>query len=298
MRQPTPYSGIQRLPTFYSKALVPWDCIRNSWEVVKLDKMRFIAGVWIFFLLFSCLSCIGYILYGPLIAGIYYVFLLKIEEKNFSFGDFFKGFEFFLPTMLIGLLEMIPTLLSNLLVLFYDVPALLGKKSSSQNALSLEFTIFLLIFSLLTSLIYLIFKTFFLFAIPLVVEHHLGTMEAIKLSAEAALANLGRIVILFIIQFLVFLFTFTIVAISLVGGASLVAFLGRDFSAFAAFLFVVLAIIILIAFFIFLLPLLWAVVIGSNVFAYRQVFPKTDTDRTFESPPPPTFYGSEYGTAM
>jgi hypothetical protein len=298
MRQPTPYLGIQRAPTFHSKVLVPWDCIRNSWEVVKLDKMRFIAGVWVFLLLFSCLSCIGYILYGPLIAGIYYAFLLKIENENFSFGDFFKGFEFFLPTMLIGLLETVPTLLSNLLFFFYDVSALLETKGNSQNVLGLEFTIFFLILSLLTSFIYLIFKTFFLFAIPLVIEHRLGTVEAIKLSAEAALANLGRIIILFIIQFLVFLLTFIIVAISFVGSISLIAVLGRDLSAFAAFLLAVLTIIILIAFFIFLLPLLWAVVIGSNVFAYRQVFPKRDTDEAFQSPPPPTFYGSEYGTAV
>jgi hypothetical protein len=268
---------------------VPWDCVRNSWEVVKPDKLRFIGGIFVLFLLLSCLPCFGYLLFGPVMAGIYFVFLLRMENKSFFFNDFFKGFEQFWPTVGVGLIQLIPDVIYA--ILYFAFNSALEPRGSRNIRLEEFLFAFGFIF-LVYFILSITFKVLLIFALPLVVERRLGVLEAIKLSIKAALRNLGGIIVLIILQILIsipaVLPIFIIWAFVLV--IALIPFLGVFLSIFG--------IICLIAYIVIAFPLLGAVVLGSNVFAYRQVFPKLDSDDIFHSPPPPTAYGSEYGTAM
>jgi len=97
------------------------------------------------------------------------------------------------------------------------------------------------------------------FAIPLAMEHDLGPVEAMKLSAKAATSNIGGLIVLFILE-------------------ALVAVLGVLMLCIGVF---------------FVMPIIFV----ANVFAYRQVFPLIE--RHFNvNPPPPIVYGSNFGQGM
>jgi uncharacterized membrane protein len=94
------------------------------------------------------------------------------------------------------------------------------------------------------------------FALPLILEHKLGAVDAMKLSARAAWSNVGGLILLFILEFLVAL-------------AGMLA----------------LCVGLLVA-----IPVIYA----ANAFAYRQVFPFAGNDSQ-NAPPPPDAYGGAYG---
>ncbi|MCS6874198.1 MAG: hypothetical protein N2Z23_00100 [Pyrinomonadaceae bacterium] len=175
---------------FRENSILPTDCITNSWEVVKENFGIFILATLIFYIMISCLSVFGLFLYGPLMAGVYYMFLKRMNDESFSLGDLFKGFENFLPTMTIGLLRSIPDLI-YLLGYLYMVVYL------EKPELTL-LIILLLIYILLT----LIFKILMFFSIQLIVDYQVSVVEAIKLSIKASLSNIGGVVTLIIFYFL------------------------------------------------------------------------------------------------
>jgi uncharacterized membrane protein len=90
-------------------------------------------------------------------------------------------------------------------------------------------------------------------------EHDMGAVDAMKLSARAGMSNVGGIILLLILE-------------------ALVLFLG--------------ALMICVGFF-FVLPIIYA----ASVFAYRQVFPDLGGPTGFTTPPPPNAYGT-FGRGM
>jgi uncharacterized membrane protein len=101
-----------------------------------------------------------------------------------------------------------------------------------------------------------------IFALPLVADHNLNFLDAVKLSGKAAINNLGGLIGLLCLSVLV----------AIVG-------------AFA------LCIGLLVA-----LPVIFA----ANVVAYRQVFPNKGPEfnnETLLPPPLPSAYGENYGVA-
>jgi uncharacterized membrane protein len=95
------------------------------------------------------------------------------------------------------------------------------------------------------------------FAVPLIVEHDLGVMDALVTSVKAALSNVGGLILLIILEILV-------------------AILGV----------IALCIGIFVA-----IPVIYA----ANVFAYRQVFPYFNRPEFNTAPPPPDVYGGTFG---
>jgi uncharacterized membrane protein len=100
----------------------------------------------------------------------------------------------------------------------------------------------------------------FMFALPLIAEHDIGPMEAIKLSFKAGWANPGGLVLLLILN-------------------GLLGLLGVLMLCIGVF---------------FVLPIIFA----ASAFAYRQVFPLLDASPFRSTPPPPTEYGGSFGRGM
>lgn len=187
-------------PEFNSGAVSASDCIGGAWALVP-------ARYWMYFGIslavvvpIACLPILNWILFGPLMAGIYYVALRDMKGEPVEFAMMFKGFENFLPLMAIGILQNLPTILitlSNIVFQFFLVTR--GGVSELESG---DFTAYQ-IFIVLLWCVNILWSLAFTFAIPLVLDRGLGVMEAATTSFRAVMANLGGIILLYISLFLI-----------------------------------------------------------------------------------------------
>lgn len=245
-------------------------CVGNAWELVKQNYWMYVGITLLAFIISSYLYCISWVLMGPVMAGVFYVVLRQLRGEPIDFGMMFKGFEKFVPLMIIGLLQSIPDIIAMILSFTLNIGQLFmmprGRggnvqflQSTGPNPFALAGG--LLVMILLVTLAFMIFsvawKAVFFFAIPLALEHNLSPIEAIKLSARASMANIGGLIVLFIFEFLIVLLGVVMICFGLI-------FIS--------------------------LPLVYV----TNAFVYRQVFPLIEQNFNLD-PPPPTTYGSTLG---
>ena len=88
----------------------PGKWIGEGWELVKADMGNYVLITLIFFLL----SGVPFI-QGALIAGFHIYTMKKLMGRRAEFGDLFKGFNFFIPTLVAALLIGLFTCLGTLL---------------------------------------------------------------------------------------------------------------------------------------------------------------------------------------
>jgi uncharacterized membrane protein len=262
--------GVKRMNSieFYRGAINPSDCISNGWNLVKQNYGLFFGISIVALLMVSCIPCLNFFIVGPVMCGVYYCFLKEMRREPVSLGEMFKGFEFFVPAMVIGLIAAIPEIIGTILQWTVNL-ADLGLRSGSrenyfqsndtQFALAGGLLAFAIIGGLVLFLLSVALRISLFFALPLIVEHKLGAVDAMKLSAQAAWANVGGLILLFLLE----------IVVALIG---------------------VLALCIGI---LFVIPIIYA----ANAFAYRQVFPNLGPN--FQTaPPPPNAYGGTYGVGQ
>lgn len=228
----------------------PVECFREGWELIK-DRYWLFLGISAVGILLGSIVPFG-ILIGPMFCGIYYCLLKQINRQPVEFGELFKGFDFFLPSLIVTLFIAIPGLIFGIGINFVMIPMQFAIQSAIKRGedpmnvmipFFATFAVIGLIFGLLLACIH----AFIMFAYPLIVEHRLSGLDAFKLSARSVWANLSGVVGLILIQFL----------LGIIG--VLLCYVG-------AFL---------------VMPISFAAV----TVAYRKVFPFSDSP--FTSPPPP-----------
>ncbi len=263
---------------YYKGAIDPMGCISNGWNLIKPNYGMYFAIcllAMLMILVVSCIPCFNIILAGPLttviIGGIYFILLKDMRGEPVEFGMMFKGFEKFLPLALIGLIQSIPGIIFQILQWTLDI----GKFATDilrqggdgvffQQSASPDLAIeggFLALY-LILAVVFFIFSIgwsiTFWFAVPLIIEHDIGPIEAIKLSARAGWGNFIGLLVLLILSALIL---------------------------FAGFVAICIGMFLVI-------PLLYA----ASAFAYRQVFPALERGpATFNTPPPPTEYAGSFG---
>jgi len=138
-----------------------------------------------------------FLLVGPVGVGIYYVLLREMRGEPVEFGMMFKGFEKFVPAMAVGLIQSIPGIIWTVVDYAYNIASLITEIQSKGwgdfyqaddskfailggiSALYVAFTVVFLIVSIVWGIA-------FMFALPLVADHDLDPISALKLSAQAA----------------------------------------------------------------------------------------------------------------
>lgn len=243
---------------FYRSAINPGDCISNAWSLVSQNFGLFLGISALGMILAGCIPCVSLFIAGPIVAGIYYVFLRQMRGEPVDFGMMFKGFEFFVPAMVIGLIMAIPEIMGQGIRISIDI-ADIGIQSQGDGryaGLSAGLAILALVVALVVIVIGFVIRISLFFALPLIVEKKMSVGDAIKLSASAGWANFGGIFLLSILE-----------ALIMIAG--------------------ILALCIGI---FFVLPIIYA----ANAFAYRQVFPHVDQNLN-TAPPMPNEYGSSFG---
>jgi len=254
---------------FQRSAISPGDGIGNAWGVVTNKFWLYIGIGLVTLIMIGCIPFLNIFLMGPVLGGFYYVVLRDMRGEPVDFGMMFKGFEKFVPLMVIGLIQSIPGVIVQVLQYSVDIAQLLGVgarggagtfyQSDMPNFGVLEglsMVVVLVIIGL--SLFSIVWNLAFQFAIPLIVEHDLSIGDAIKTSISAAMGNIGGMILLLILSILV----------------AIVGVLAICVGLFVA------------------VPVIYA----ANAFAYRQVFPLIERNVNM-APPPPTTYG-DFGSGM
>lgn len=243
---------------FYKSAINPGDCISNAWSLVSQNFGLFLGISALGMILAGCIPCVSLFIAGPVVAGIYYVFLRQMRGEPVDFGMMFKGFEVFVPAMVIGLIMAIPEIIGQGIRISINI-ADIGIQSQGDGryaGLSAGLAVLALVVVLLVFVTVIIIRISLFFALPLIIEKNMSVGDAIKLSSKAGWANFGGIIILSILEWLMMIAGFLALCVGI----------------------------------FFVLPIIYA----ANAFAYRQVFPH-DGQAQNTAPPMPNEYGSSFG---
>jgi uncharacterized membrane protein len=252
---------------YASGAIDAGGCITNGWELVKRNYWLYFGIAIVAMLLAGCIPCVSLFLVGPITGGVYYVLFREMRGEPVDFGMMFKGFDKFLPLMVIGIIQSIPEMIGQGLRFSADfgrgVSEGLNRGGSgadfyqnSSDALPIlagGLITIVIIIAVILILFGIVWRVLLFFSIPLALERDLGPIDAMKLSAKAATSNLGGLIVLIILE-----------ALMMIAG-----------------------VIALCVGMFFVLPIIYA----ANAFAYRAVFPWVQ--QTFHNvPPPPDSYES------
>lgn len=223
----------------------PVECFQEGWELIKDRFWLFVGAVFIGGVLagFSM-----YLLLGAMFCGIYYCLFKQVNREPISLGDLFKGFDYFVPSLIVSLFFIVPNLLITFLNFGFQiaVPIIFKETGAKPEIIWTVFGFYAVIIFIL-GIIMACVHALIMFAFPLIVERKLSGLDALKLSARSVWANLGGVVGLILCEYLLFFLGF------------LACFVG----------------VILVA------PIIYA----GTFIAYRKVFPSFESP--FYSPPPP-----------
>lgn len=254
------------IPRFESGAISAGECISGAWEMIKRNYGMYLGVTFLAYVMISCIPCANIFIMGPVMGGVYYVALRDMRGEPVEFGMMFKGFEKFVPLMVIGLIQSIPGIIAQIFQYSFQFgSAILNPRgrggdfdffqaSGSDVALGSGLVILVVVVALGFMIFGLVWWAAFFFAVPLAMEHDLGAIDAIKLSARAAMSHVGGLILYMILAFLV-------------------AMLG--------------VIMICVGLFLISIPIIFV----ANAFVYRQVFPYVGQQFNM-NPPPPSAYGN------
>ncbi len=217
---------------FQTGVIKPIECVKEGWALIKADY-------WILFAVSMVGAIIGgvsfYVLFGAMVCGMFYCYLRKIDGGRIAFDDLWKGFQWWLPGLVVTLFIVVPMFVVYGIIYVPVIMAVVMGANLSQEELTM-----LIIGAAAVDLIFVVimvcFHTLLMFAYPLIVDRGLGPIGAITTSARAVLKNLGGVVGLLLVNF----------------GLALLGQL-----AFCVGIY-------------FVIPVL----IAANVVAFRKVFPK------------------------
>lgn len=248
---------------FERSAIAPGDCYSNAWNLVTRNFWLYVGVGFVTILMITCIPLVNMFILGPMMGGFYYIVFRDMRDEPIEFGMLFKGFEKFVPLMVIGLIQSAPGVIFQIFRFTLDMGQILGNRGlrgldqnnlqSGPEILAGGIGLAIIIAGIVFFLISIVWVIGFQFAIPLVVEHDMGVMDAIKLSFRAGFSNIGGLIVFYIF-------------------AALVGLLGLAAICLGYFVAV---------------PVIYV----AMAFAYRQVFPMIEQRFGSFTPPPPTAYG-------
>ena len=186
---------------FNTSAIKPIECLKEAWHLIKGD----------YWLLFA-ISLIGamiagvtvYVLLGAMVCGIIGVYLKKIDGGEVRFENLWEGMKFAVPSIPIALLFIIPIVVYVTAAFFtiYSPLIMLAVIGEQVDTSVLWGTfLFAIAIDVVVAVVMTVIHSLIIFAFPLLVDRNLGAIDAIKLSARAALKNIGGIAGLILMQF-------------------------------------------------------------------------------------------------
>lgn len=236
---------------FRRKAIEPTECLKAANALIK-DKYWLFVGMAAVGMLIGSAVPLG-ILMGPMMCGLYLTYFKKRRGQPIEFGDLFKGFDYFAQSVIATLLHVIPIIVIVvpgyiLFYIFFILSVAVQGDEPNPAAMFGVMGMFML-FYVFVIVVIMFVSLGFTFAYPLIVDRKLSALDAVKWSFKAAMANFGRLFLLYLLNALLSL------------GGVLLCYVG---------MFLVL-------------PITY----GAIAIAYEQVFGLSDGSETPNLPPPP-----------
>ncbi len=219
-------------PEFNTRVIRPIECAKEGFELIKSDYWLLFA-IWLVGGVLGAVSL--FIAAGAMTCGTFYCYLRKIDGEPVKFDDLFKGMQWFLPGLIVMLIVIVP-MLTVYVVIYVPIvlSAVMGSKLSQNEMMGLLIGAFAV--DLVLIVVMVCIHTLLIFSFPLIVDRNLGAVKAMTTSARAVFKNMGGVVGLFLVNFV----------LALVGELALCIGI------------------------YFVIP----IIIAANVVAYRKVFPR------------------------
>jgi hypothetical protein len=182
----------QPLPEFKRNAVRPFECLSSGWEQIE-GQYWLIVGVSVVGILIGSMGPMG-ILMGPMMCGIYLILFRNMRREPIDFGMLFKGFEFFMDSLIATLIHLVPAviLLVPCYLLFFVGAVVIAPDHPGEEPHAgavLGFFGFFVLLMAVIMILMIIVGVLFTFAYALIVDRRLSGVEAVKLSVKAGLAN-------------------------------------------------------------------------------------------------------------
>lgn len=233
---------------FNTGVIRPVECIKEGWELIK-PNFWLLLGITIVGSLIGGFSM--YILIGAMLCGIFHCYLKQIDGKPLSFDDLWKGFQWWLPGLVVAAFIFIPMIVVYAVMYVPIFIALAMGKNMSEDEL-IALLIGVGIVDMVLVVIMVCFHTLLMFSFPLIADRGLGGIQAMKTSAKAVWANLSGVVGLIVCGF----------------GLIILGYLALCLGIY------------------FVIPIM----VAGNMVAYRKVFPALSAPN-FNPPPPDVYRG-------
>lgn len=252
---------------FNRNAVNATECLTEGWNLIKNNYLIFLGMAALEIVIVIAVSLVPFIggilstlAAAPLLCGIYMALLKQFRGERAEFPVMFEGFNCFVPAVLVTLIAAIPFLLLGIAAVFFSslTMGLANVQTANSANIFRGLGATFIMATLLTYLLVIVLQILLFFALPLVADRNANFADAVKLSLNAATANLGGLILLIILE----------IVVVLVG--ALACCIGV----------------------LFVLPVIYA----ANIIAYRQVFPDTNLPFGNQPPPSPDSYGGTYGT--
>ncbi len=167
----------------------PVECYKQGWEIIKSDY-------WLFFAIALVGGLIGgmslYILLGVMICGIFYANLQKIDHGIASFDNLWKGFGFFVPSLIVTLFIVVPMIFVYAIIYVPIIfAAMMGPNLNPEEFMGILIGAFAVDAVLIVLMV--CFHTLLMFSFPLIIDRNLSAFQAMKTSMKAVWKNLGGV---------------------------------------------------------------------------------------------------------
>lgn len=181
-------------------AIRPVQCLKEAKEATG-DQYWLFVGITTVGLLIGSAVPLN-ILLGPMICGIYLCFQDRLHGKRTTFDRLFKGFDYFVETLIASLILAAVAMVFVLPLCIVMVVAILGLSTAGDEALP-AILLFVFGFNVVIILFCVLFYSLFIFVYPLICFGGLKAMPAIKTSMRAAWANLLGVIGLSLLIYLI-----------------------------------------------------------------------------------------------
>jgi Predicted integral membrane protein len=174
---------------FRKGVIRPVECYREAFELTKNQYWLLLAITLVGMIIGGATF---YVLLGAMICGIYYCYFQAIDGRKVEFEGLFKGFGYFVPSLLVTALIVVPMIVVFAAVYFpFIMVAVMGSRLSEEEFMAL--LVGTLGVDLIITIAMVCLHTLLMFAFPLIVDKNLPAWQSIKLSARAVWGNLGGV---------------------------------------------------------------------------------------------------------